>query len=151
MELVHGAVIEAIVSGASSGSPPLHPERLDSVAFEQHCVDSLCASGWTARLTRSTGDQGADVVAELDGVRVVLQCKWYGSSVGNGAVQEVLAGLAYEGGDVGCVVSNADYTVAAQKLASAAGVLLLHYDDLPRLSQLISSRVGGADQGPNDA
>ena len=36
----------------------------------------LQAEGWRCRTTPATGDQGADLIAEADGCRVVIQCKF---------------------------------------------------------------------------
>jgi restriction system protein len=37
--------------------------------FEQFCADQLRRSGWDARLTTASRDQGGDIVAERSGVR----------------------------------------------------------------------------------
>jgi len=105
--------------------------------FEHLCADLLRKSGWNARATKASGDQGVDVIADRDGVRVVLQCKRYTSPVGNKAVQEAFSGKQFEDADYAAVVSNADYTKSARQLANKNGVLLLHYDDLPRLWEKI--------------
>lgn len=105
----------------------------DGIAYERFCAERLRAAGWSARPTKASGDQGADVVAERDGIRLVVQCKRYGKPVGNAAVQEVAAAARYWGSDVAAVVSNAGFTPAARKLAGATGVLLLHHDNLSEL------------------
>ncbi|AWU98096.1 restriction endonuclease [Azospirillum ramasamyi] len=104
------------------GMSPLDYERFCAALFER--------VGWTARLTRASGDQGADILCEANGRRLVVQCKLYSSSVGNAAVQEVVAAREYEYADLATVVSNAAYTTAARELASATGVLLLHHDEI---------------------
>jgi len=45
-------------------------------------------------------------------------------------VQEAAAALRYWDGDRAAVVSNAGFTPAARRLATATGVLLLHHDAL---------------------
>ncbi|SFG59571.1 restriction endonuclease [Methylobacterium gossipiicola] len=105
----------------------------DGIAYERFCTARLRAAGWNARPTQASGDQGADIVAEHGGVRLVVQCKRYGKPVGNAAVQEVAAALRYWSGDRAVVVSNAGFTPAARKLAAATNVELLHHDDLADL------------------
>jgi len=100
------------------------------VEYETYCAQALRRAGWNARLTIATGDQGTDIVAERDGKRVVVQCKFYTKPVGNKAVQEVAAARLHERADQAVVVSNADYTRSARQLAGTTGVLLLHHDDL---------------------
>ena len=77
--------------------------------------------------------QGADIVAERTGVSVVVQCKKYSKTVGNAAVQEVIAAKSYWKSTHAAVVSNAPYTQSALALANSAGVALLHHDDLPSI------------------
>ncbi|ACA18762.1 restriction endonuclease [Methylobacterium sp. 4-46] len=125
------ADLVAIVEAASLA--PAGPEEElpdDGIAYERYCAALLERAGWAARATRASGDQGADVIAEQRGVRLVLQCKRYTKPVGNAAVQEVVAARSYWSADWAAVVSNAGFTPAARKLAAATDVLLLHHDDL---------------------
>jgi restriction system protein len=100
------------------------------IEYEIYCTEALRRAGWDARLTTVTGDQGTDIIAERDGKRVVVQCKFYSKPVGNKAVQEAAAARLHERADQAIVVSNAAYTKAARQLAGTTGVLLLHHDDL---------------------
>lgn len=106
----------------------------DGIAYERFCARLLQESGWRARPTQASGDQGCDVIAERDGLRLVVQCKRYGRPVGNAAVQEIAAAALHWSADWAAVVSNAGFTPAARKLAGTTGVLLLHHDDLPDLA-----------------
>lgn len=105
--------------------------------FEIFCAEQLKRSGWDARVTLQSRDQGIDVVAEKAGFRVVLQCKLYSGPVGNKAVQEISAGKAHAQAHRGVVVTNSRYTSPAEQLASANGILLLHYSDLANLETLL--------------
>lgn len=111
-----------LLSGAEAISDPIE--------FERWCAETLEAQGWSARTTKGSGDQGADVIAERNGVRLVVQCKLYSRAVGNKAVQEAFSAKQFEGADIACVMTNAPYTPAARALAKQTGVLLLHRDDL---------------------
>ncbi|WP_084299180.1 restriction endonuclease [Bradyrhizobium sp. WSM1743] len=112
----------------------------DPIEFERWCAEQLRAQGWDARTTKGSGDQGADVIAEREGVRVVLQCKLYSKAVGNKAVQEAYAAMQFEEADLACVVTNAAYTKAARALAGQTGVLLLHRDDLLDFDEALGER-----------
>lgn len=112
--------------------------------FETFCGEALKRAGWDARVTMQSHDQGSDVIAEKDGVRIVVQCKLYSKPVGNKAVQEVVAARAHEQADHGIVVSNNAYTAAAKALAQTNGVLLLHFRDLDS----IDSYLGGYQSSP---
>jgi restriction system protein len=105
----------------------------DPLSFEWACASQLKALGWEANTTAGSGDQGIDVEARKAGVCVVVQCKLYSQPVGNGAVQEILAGKAFAKAHIAAVVSNAGFTTKAHELAAATGVLLLHYTELGRI------------------
>ncbi|MFO1024111.1 MAG: restriction endonuclease [Acetobacteraceae bacterium] len=108
--------------------------------YEQFCAEQLRRAGWTARVTMHSRDQGVDVIAEKETVRIVIQCKLYARPVGNRSVQEAAAGRAHEDADYALVVSNNRFTPAAEQLAATNGVLLLHHRDLPRLDAILSAR-----------
>lgn len=105
-------------------------EAMTPHEFEAFCAARLSGAGWTTRLTKVSGDQGVDIVAEKGGIVVILQCKKYGKPVGNTAVQQAIAGRVFEGADAAAVVSNAPFTPAASQLARVAGVALLHFSEL---------------------
>jgi restriction system protein len=105
--------------------------------YEVLCAEILREAGWLTRIAGASGDQGADIIAEMDGVRVVLQCKLHSNSIGNKAVQEVFSAKQFQDADAAVVVSSSDFTVAARQLAHKNGVLLLHHDDLIHLEDLV--------------
>jgi hypothetical protein len=50
-------------------------KEMTPVEYERHCAAILEDAGWTCALTAASGDQGVDILAEKDGLRVALQCK----------------------------------------------------------------------------
>ena len=111
---------------------------LSPMDFEKRCAEALRLSGWKANTTRGSGDQGIDVLAQRDGQVLVVQCKLYGSTVGNKAVQEVIAGQAFVSARHAAVVTNAGFSSSAKELAARTGVHLLHYSEL----RTINARLG---------
>lgn len=112
-------------------------EKVTPREYEAMCADILRDAGWEARLTKGSGDQGVDIVAQKNGKNVVLQCKRYSYPVGNSAVQEVLAGKSFYKADVAVVVSNQTFTPSAKELAQSSGVLLLHHEMLSDLESMM--------------
>ena len=110
-------------------------EDLAPIDFEHGCADLLNQNGWVARVTQASGDQGIDVIATYGNVKAVFQVKKYSQPVGNSAVQEIIAGKAFEQAHVAAVVTNATYTASAKQLANATGVFLLHYSELPSFAE----------------
>ncbi len=98
---------------------------MSGVEFETYVARLLGNRGFVnVRGTPTTGDQGADLLADRAGRLVVIQVKRHKARVGNGAVQEVTAAVRYYGGTEGWVITNSDYTRAARALAQKNGVTL---------------------------
>jgi restriction system protein len=123
---------------ASAGRGVDFRPGMEGFEYEAYCARVLTEAGWKVWNKGDTGDQGVDLIAEGKGVIVAIQCKRYRGTVGNEAVQQIFAGrLTVSPKARAAVVTNADYTRSAKELAEAAGVLLLHHDDLPQLAELL--------------
>ena len=135
-------LIRTRVEAVTENPPALwkFSDDMTPAGFENFCADELRRAGWNARVTMQGRDQGVDVVAEKDDVRVVIQCKLYTRPVGNKSVQEAAAAKAHEQASYGIVVTNNRYTTAAEQLASTNGILLLHYSQLQNLDNLLGER-----------
>lgn len=116
---------------ANGFEPDLLPA--DGLDFENWVANSLALFGWEAQTTPAGGDQGLDVIAKRDGRSLGLQCKLYGSAVGNKAVQEAYAGRPFHGVQKVGVISNAGFTSSAKGLAHSTGVYLFSPNDIPTM------------------
>lgn len=114
-------------------------DSMSPIDFEHFCANELNKQGWKAQVTKASGDQGVDVIAEKNNIRIVMQCKKYAKTVGNKAVQEIVAGKIYEHAQVACVITNSSYTKSAKELADINGVHLLHYYDLLNIDEIITN------------
>lgn len=116
---------------------PVRPVQMviptQGIPFENWCADQLRAQGWRCTMTRKSGDHGVDIVAEQRNIRVAIQVKSWSARVGNGAVQEVVAGRVMYGCTHMAVISRSGYKPAALMLAKANGVHMLHTHDLASL------------------
>lgn len=100
-------------------------DDMEGHRFELWCAALLESYGFTGvQVTRGSGDQGVDVLAQKDGHRYAIQCKRYNSSLGNKPVQEVFTGMQLYHCDIGVVMTNSYFTAGAKTAASATGVLL---------------------------
>ncbi len=110
--------------------------------YESYCATILDENGWEASVTKTTGDQGADVIGRKNGISIIIQCKLYSSPVGNKAVQEVHAALSHYSGTYGIVVTNNTFTQSAIELANSTNTILVHHDELAEiLNKLVPSEV----------
>jgi restriction system protein len=107
-----------------------YSDKMTGIEYEHFCANILTKEGWNAEVSKGSGDQGADIIAEKDDVKIVIQCKRYATSVGNKAVQEVIAGKTYYAANAAVVVTNNNFTKSAKALAESADVILLHHTEL---------------------
>ena len=107
------------------------------IIFENYCMEMLKQNGWKVKETPTTGDQGVDLIATIDNLRICIQCKNHKKVIGNNAVQEISAGKLYWKGTHAVLVSKSGFTKSAQKLARANGVKLISDSELKDLEKLV--------------
>jgi len=105
-------------------------DLIDPIGYEKSIEKIFQSLGWKARQTKSSGDQGADVIAEKDGYICVIQCKLYSQPVGNKAVQECFSATKFYHGNMGIVITNNSYTKSARTLAESTNIELLHHSEI---------------------
>lgn len=114
-----------------------NPKIRNPREFELNVAVKLKELGFATCLTKTTGDQGVDVLATKNNMNFAIQCKLYSHPVGNKAVQEVCAGRAFYRCHYAVVVSNADFTLGAWQCARATEVILLKEDELHKLLEYV--------------
>lgn len=87
-------------------------------------------------VTKGSGDQGVDILADKDGVSYAVQCKHYTSKIPNKAVQEAYAGARFYGCDVPVVLTNSYFLPSALELGDEIGVELWDREELKRLIRM---------------
>ncbi|MCB5287627.1 MAG: restriction endonuclease [Candidatus Cloacimonetes bacterium] len=105
-------------------------DMMDGHEFEKFVSLLFSNMGYTTEVTKASGDQGLDVIAENKGVKIGIQAKCYTNKVTNKAVQEAFAGLSYYNCDKGMVVTNNYFTCSAIELANTNGIVLWNRDML---------------------
>jgi len=136
------SVIDNIAEAAQSNlvlNSQSYDSKMSGKEYELFCSDILKKAGWFVSMTKSTGDQGVDLIAEKNNIKIVIQCKNHNSRIGNKAVQEVAAGRIFYNADLAFVVSNSYYTTSAYQLANKNLVKLLHHADLEALDSILAS------------
>ena len=110
---------------------------MDGVQYEQFCKRILIEAGWEVEDTPTSGDQGVDLIASIEDVRVCIQCKCFSKPVGNKAVQEVAAGMIHWKGTHSVVVGKSGFTKSARALADSTNVILISDSELENLEDLV--------------
>jgi len=107
------------------------------IRFENHCIQILNQNGWEVKETPNTGDQGVDLIASINDLRICIQCKDHEKAIGNKAVQEISAGKLFWKGTHAIIVSKSGFTKSAHKLAKSNNVKLINEYQLKDLEKFI--------------
>lgn len=93
-----------------------------------------------------TRDFGIDVIATRSGRRIGVQVKRYDGTVGNGAVQQAIAGAGHHGCALAAVVTQSRFTAAARAQAASANppVLLVDRGGLDELCRRLRQAPAAA-------
>lgn len=115
-------------------------DAMEGHEFEHFIAALLRQLGYQkVEVTRGSGDQGVDVLAEKDDIRYAVQCKCYTTDLGNTPIQEVNTGKMIYQCHVGVVVTNRYFTQSAREAAKATGVLLW---DRAKLEKMLAQVQG---------
>ena len=100
-------------------------DELEGHEFEYYCAELLKKKGFIdVEVTKGSGDYGADILAEKDGITYAIQCKCYTAPIGVKAIQEAYAGRDYYDRMVGAVLTNQYFTAPAVEAAKKLKILL---------------------------
>lgn len=109
-------------------------DRMDGWEFEEYIAELLLRNGFIhVEVTKGSGDQGVDILAQKDQISYAIQCKHYTSKISNKAVQEAYAGAKFYGCEVPVVLTNSYFFPSALELGDEIGVELWDREELKRL------------------
>jgi hypothetical protein len=109
-------------------------QLMQGVPFENFLAEIFREWGFDVETTKTTGDQGVDLIACKAGLRIAIQAKGYPrTTVGNGAVQEAHTGMKFYRCQRCAVITNSTFTSSARQLAAAVGCSLIDGSMIPSL------------------
>jgi len=86
--------------------------------------------GYSAELTKGSGDKGADLILERNGTKIIVQAKYYSRPIGNKAIQQAYTAKDIYRADIAAVVTNSSFTKQAVEDAALIEVVLIDGDKL---------------------
>jgi len=92
--------------------------------FEKYLAQMFSERGYSVYTTQKSNDQGVDLILIKNDTKIGVQAKRSSSTIGNSAIQEIVAGIKYYNCIIGMVVTNSYFTKSAVKLAEKNGVSL---------------------------
>lgn len=99
-------------------------DLMSGAQFELFISYLFSKLGYATEITKSSGDQGIDIIAKKGNAVVAIQTKCYSKPVGNHAIMEAVAGAKYYNATKTMVVTNNGFTKSARELAQVNGVIL---------------------------
>lgn len=111
-------------------------ERIDllsGVDFENLLIEIYKKKGYSVKDTPKSTDYGADLVLEKYGKKTVIQAKCWSNTVGEKAVQEIVAAVKHYSADEGVVITNNYFSKPAMKLAHSNNIKLIDRNGLKEL------------------
>ena len=109
-------------------------DKMDGKEFEKYLKAVFEEKGYSVKLTKDSGDFGADLIMYKKGgfrddkyklpEKIIVQAKRYKGNVGIEAVQQIAAAKEYYKADTCAVATNRYFTKAAKQLAKANKVIL---------------------------
>ena len=137
--------------GGNAGVNPAQPDisQLSGIQFEELVLGLLQKMGFSAVMTRATGDGGIDIEATLErpivGGRYLIQCKRFAPEfqVGSAAVREFYGAVIADRKAVkGILITTSGFTAQALNFAGALPIELI---DGTQLGELLSQYAGSAE------
>lgn len=97
---------------------------MSGIEFENCIANMFKRMGYETLTTKTSGDQGIDVIAKTLNNKIAIQVKCYSGMVSNSAIQEAIAGMKYYDANMCMVVTNSFFTKSAKDLAKVNNVEL---------------------------
>jgi HJR/Mrr/RecB family endonuclease len=117
--------------------PPLAPrfvwKSMTGERWEQFLATHLRQHGYKVETTKTTGDQGVDLIVYFEDIRLAIQAKGYTGSVGNSAVQQAVAGKIFYNCSHCAVIINSRFTKSAKELAEKSDCILIDEDGVEHI------------------
>ncbi len=114
-------------------------EQLDAIdkmtgrEFEEFLAKLFKELGYQVRITKASGDYGADLIITKWNIKTVVQAKRKQSSVGIDAVQQVAAAIPHYQAHRGIVITNSKFTQNAKNLAASNKIELWDRDNFQKV------------------
>lgn len=105
-------------------------DLMNGQEFENFVSMMFGKMGYDCEVTKASRDQGIDVVASKNQIKIGIQAKCYSNKVSNSAIQEVVTGMKYYNCDKGIVVTNNYFTSSAIEIAQVHNITLWDRDML---------------------
>lgn len=106
--------------------------------FEDFMADLFRQKGYSVQTTIASGDQGVDLILEVEGRKVAVQLKRWAAPVGNRVISHTLGGMLHYGAQEAWVITTSSFTPKAKEMARSTGVRLIDGKELAAWLEALS-------------
>lgn len=115
-------------------------DSLNGYDFEEYIKLLLESVGFKCDTTPKSKDNGVDIVATKNNIKLAIQTKlYYNRKVGNKAIQEVYTGNMFYKCNIPLVITNACFSSPATEIAKQLNVILIDRKSLEYIINLDKS------------
>ncbi|MFL0194554.1 DUF2034 domain-containing protein [Clostridium sp. WILCCON 0269] len=106
--------------------------------FEYYLKSIFDKLGFLTTVSKTSQEQGANLILEKDDTKTVVQAKFYNSPIDNKAIEELAGSLRFYNAQKGIVVTNNIFTKSAIELAAVNNIKLIDGNELDKIRQDIA-------------
>ena len=111
-------------------------DSLNGYDFEEYVSALLKICGFKCDTTPRSKDNGVDIIAKKNNIRIAIQTKlYYNHKVSNSAIQEVYTGCIYHKCNIPIVITNSYFSKPAIAIANELNVVLLDRNVLEKITK----------------
>ncbi|MEM9778069.1 MAG: restriction endonuclease, partial [Chloroflexota bacterium] len=105
-------------------------QSLDPVDFERYCAWLYQKEGYTVQETKTSGDEGIDLLLKKGGKKVVVQCKRYAGNVGQPVVRDLYGAMFHVAATEAHVCTTGRLSRQAEQWAAGKPIELIDGNDM---------------------
>jgi restriction system protein len=98
--------------------------------FERFVAKVFQQQGYTTELTGASGDHGIDIILRKHGQVIAVQCKQWGSAIGEPVLRDFYGSILNAGVNKGFLVTSSNFTAQAEAFAQNKPIKLYDIDAL---------------------
>ncbi len=121
--------------------------NLSGLAFEQQLADLYTRLGFSANVTKASGDEGVDIVLTRNRKTIIVQCKQHSKPVGPAIVRELYGAMISFKADSAILACTSGFTVGVSRFVKGKPIELIDVDAILRMQEKLNSDVVNNAQG----
>lgn len=134
--------------------------NLSGIDFEEELATLYEKLGYSVEFTPTTGDDGIDLILELDGKKTIVQCKRHDAPVGPAVARELYGALTASKASNAILACTGGFTEGVYKFVGRKRIKLISIDEILEMAERVGvqysnpkaldSKIGGGVENGKD-